>query len=181
MVSSKNWIRLQSQAMCSKSQSGSSISHIEFEQDIKVLAKNLRSLLKKGPNICRERSAKTNHLGEKLAFTLQHGFPAFWFTPSLYLPFSHTLSLFLCAGMGVENEGTFGLLPLSVSHNSKRTSVLDALSFNADCWVLNSEHWPRHNTSYNSKVFISDLVLRGLTVRASSLKCAVPEEKIKYC
>lgn len=130
MVSSKNWIRLQSQAMCSKSQSGSSISHIEFEQDIKVLAKNLRSLLKKDPNICRERSAKTNHLREKLAFTLQHGFPAFWFTPSLCLPSSScSFSLSLCAQMGVKNEGTFSFLSLSVSHNSNRTSVLEAFAY----------------------------------------------------
>lgn len=107
MVSSKNWIRLQSQAMCSKSQSGSSISHIEFEQDIKVLAKNLRSLLKKDPNICRERSAKTNHLREKLAFTLQHGFPAFWFTPSLCLPSSScSFSLPLCSD-GSQEWGNF--------------------------------------------------------------------------
>lgn len=32
--------------LCSKSQKDSSISHIEFKQDIKVLPKNLRSLLK---------------------------------------------------------------------------------------------------------------------------------------
>lgn len=37
---------------------------------------------KKGSNICRKRSAKTNHLREQQAFILSREFPAFWFSHS---------------------------------------------------------------------------------------------------
>jgi len=48
---------------------------------------------KRGSNICRESSEKTNHLREKSAFTLYHAFPAFWFTPSLSTSLGSSLSL----------------------------------------------------------------------------------------
>jgi hypothetical protein len=63
--------------MCSESRSGSSISHIEFEQDIKVLPKNLRSLPKRGLTSVEREAQRQNHLREQQAFILSREFPAF--------------------------------------------------------------------------------------------------------